>query len=506
MDHTVSWRAYIFLAIVLCLHIVGRIYFFQDHLFFQDEQARDYTVVHDAWTNWQPIYLGPIQAETGGIKLGPLYYYLLLPFLVMFQFHPVGGTIMVTLLWLCTLGLVFVYSYKRAGPALAVSLLLFLSLQENFFLYTSIPLNTGIVFLFEAIFIIGLLEWIRTKKERYFVLTIVGLACLLQAQLTAFVLLPFLFFVCWWLRKNVSMKSVVAWLIIPASYLPVFIFDWSHYFQQSKTWLWFIFFKHSVSQLNDSFSFLSSLKVWLISSLISHNALQFYNRLWLNIFMFLFVGFFLFIAVYSLFKFKDYSRMNIISTLKKNYLAALFSLFTFFILLGNTIIHTSKPRHYLLLFFIPYLALAAVFSNLWKKSIASKTLVALCLAIFLIGNILNLKFELTLPGYYEKNKTTEGFSNLYQEQDKLANSIANYIQTSNKNYKLRTSPEHLKGVMKYLIHYHAEFQPLFTPRQGRPDRIIFISYQQPLLEHTPILFSEHFYVYELTPKAYQKIK
>lgn len=115
-----SRNAIIFLVCILFAQIIVRGVFFQEHLFFHDEQARDSFVILRAWQQKEFITLGPIQAETGGVKLGPLYYYLLAPFLILFQFHPAAGTVLISLLWLLTLGLVFVYAYKRGSSLLSI--------------------------------------------------------------------------------------------------------------------------------------------------------------------------------------------------------------------------------------------------------------------------------------------------------------------------------------------------------------------------------------------------
>lgn len=508
-NYTLSKYSIIFIVLVLLVQSTFRVYFFQDHLFFEEEQARDYTVVQTAWEEKGLIYLGPIQAETKGIKLGPLYYYLLAPGLIISNFHPITGTILVSIFWLITLGLIFIYVYKRISPSLAVFFVVFLSIQINFFLFTTIPLNTGIIFLFEAIFLICLFEWIYTKKPLCFIGTIFALACLLQSHLSAFLLLPFLATIHWVYRKNVSRKMLLSYLILPFSYIPVLLFDITHQFKQSKIFYNFVFLKHSVETNEQSFTVFNAIKVWLISSLISHDALVFYKFWWFDIAIWIIMLLIAGLIVHFLLHIKPFSLTAVYKKIKAKHTFVILTFFTLLFLFGNTIIQSSKPRHYLLLFFIPYLVLAVIFSKYWNKALIYKLIISIGMLLFLAGNIYNYKSELNLQNDFNSTKNNEGFSNRYQERNQLAKSIAEYINSSPYSYKIATSDSDssLHGVLNYLVMYHSNFGAALVKKNEKPDRILYITSQsQPSIIDALIVSSEHMYVYELKRNRYNTIK
>ena len=65
----ISKIAIIFILLIIASQIGLRVWFWQDHTFLNAEQVRDYEVVQQAWQDKEFIYLGPIQANTGGLYL-----------------------------------------------------------------------------------------------------------------------------------------------------------------------------------------------------------------------------------------------------------------------------------------------------------------------------------------------------------------------------------------------------------------------------------------------------
>jgi 4-amino-4-deoxy-L-arabinose transferase-like glycosyltransferase len=102
-------------VIVLVVILVAaflRLYRIQDYMSFLGDEGRDvlvaYNILHGHLT-----LLGPT-SSVGGFFLGPIYYYFMAPFLLLFNYNPVGPAVMVALFGIATVWLI----YKFCGELL----------------------------------------------------------------------------------------------------------------------------------------------------------------------------------------------------------------------------------------------------------------------------------------------------------------------------------------------------------------------------------------------------
>lgn len=82
-----------------------RLYRIRDYIVFLGDEGRDALVWHHMVEKGEFTFLGPT-ASVGGFYLGPIYYYLALPFYFIFR-DPVGPAIFVALLGVATVWLVY---------------------------------------------------------------------------------------------------------------------------------------------------------------------------------------------------------------------------------------------------------------------------------------------------------------------------------------------------------------------------------------------------------------
>lgn len=338
-------------------------------------------------------------------------------------------------------------------------------------------------------------------------MTFIALAFLLHAHLSSFMVLSFLLIVHWAYRKRISWRMLAAYVILPLSYLPVLWYDVTHHFTQSKRLFHFVFFKHAVQQAGETFTIFSGLKTWLISSLISHNALQFYNWWWFDLATYVLLLYVLLRTARLLFQLREFSFIGLQELAQTHAVSGLMALFTICILLGNVLIHTAKPRHYLLIFFVPFLVLAARFAQAWPKSVLYKIGISVCMIAFILLNAWNVKQEFAVQDFFPLNQPHEGFSSLYREQSELAKTIAAYLRASPHQYKIRTTKPHeiIGRVMKYLILYHTDFRPLFAAQDDHSYRVLFFS-PRAITDTAPLFSSPHLFVYDLTKKEWMQLQ
>lgn len=95
----------LFLFIVILAGGFLRLYRIRDYMVFLGDEGRDmlvvYNILHGNFT-----LLGPT-ASVGGFFLGPIYYYMITPFLWVFNYDPVGPSVMVALFGLVTILLIY---------------------------------------------------------------------------------------------------------------------------------------------------------------------------------------------------------------------------------------------------------------------------------------------------------------------------------------------------------------------------------------------------------------
>lgn len=97
------------LAILSLILIIGaylRLYRIRDYMTFLGDEGRDVLVVKRMIIDHKFTLLGPT-ASVAGFFLGPIYYYFMIPFLLIFNLDPVGPAVMVALFGIAAIFLVY---------------------------------------------------------------------------------------------------------------------------------------------------------------------------------------------------------------------------------------------------------------------------------------------------------------------------------------------------------------------------------------------------------------
>jgi len=102
------YKTTIALAVILITAAFLRLYRIADYLTFLGDEGRD-ALVAKGILEGNFVFLGP-RASAGDFFLGPIYYYMMAPFLWLFNYNPVGPAVMIALL-----GIVTVYLVYRIG-------------------------------------------------------------------------------------------------------------------------------------------------------------------------------------------------------------------------------------------------------------------------------------------------------------------------------------------------------------------------------------------------------
>lgn len=94
------------LSIILLAAAFLRLYKIDEYMTFLGDEGRDAMIVRRLLVDFDPILIGP-GTSIGNMYLGPLYYYLIAPFLFLANFSPAGPSVMVALFGIVTVFMVW---------------------------------------------------------------------------------------------------------------------------------------------------------------------------------------------------------------------------------------------------------------------------------------------------------------------------------------------------------------------------------------------------------------
>lgn len=209
------------LIIVLLIAAFCRLFRISDYMEFLGDQGRDVVIVADFLKNGNLFFIGP-QTSIGNMYLGPFYYYLIAPALLLANFNPVGPAIFVALLSVATAYLIYFVSKKWFNPTTAYIASFLYSISPVAIKYANFSWNPNIMPFFALLFI-----YLMTEKR--YLLAALSFAMCLNSHYLALILLP-LALVIW--LKDYSKKSikptVIAIIAFCLTLVPQILFDLKH--------------------------------------------------------------------------------------------------------------------------------------------------------------------------------------------------------------------------------------------------------------------------------------
>lgn len=117
------------IILILILASFLRLYRIQATMTFLEDEGRDMLIVKRMLDTKRPVLIGP-QTSTGNMYLGPLYYYLITPALVLSNMQPIGPAIFIALSGILTVYLLYTLLRSWFGEKSALI---------STFLYATLP-------------------------------------------------------------------------------------------------------------------------------------------------------------------------------------------------------------------------------------------------------------------------------------------------------------------------------------------------------------------------------
>lgn len=236
-------KEYIFLLLILCIAAYLRLWRISEYMTFLGDEGRDALVVKRMIVDHDFTLLGPT-ASVGGFYLGPIYYYLMLPFMWLWSLDPTGAAVMVALFGIATVLAVYLlskeifdeYAGYISASLYAVSPLVIAQSRSSW--------NPNIVPFFATVLVY--LLWIIYKNRNTSLLFWVGLMLGIGIQLHYLFIFLYVLVVIWMLvlyRLDViiSVRNYlggIAGLLIGASLF--LLFELRHGFPNTQSIIKFI--------------------------------------------------------------------------------------------------------------------------------------------------------------------------------------------------------------------------------------------------------------------------
>ena len=211
-----------------------------EKVLFHFDSARDWLWVRDLAISKKLILVGP-WSSLQGVFYGPLTYYLLAIFFVLFDGQPVGGSIYALIMNLTALILLYRFLKLRLSSAvglIGLTLLAFapLSLYVSTFIFQTNPSLILGVLILEPLYRLS-----RGDRQALpWIAVIAGLGVQTNLFWAGF-LLPYIIFLVLWLRLKLTWRLGIKTIIcfsIPL--LPQVVFELRHDWLQTRSVLGFI--------------------------------------------------------------------------------------------------------------------------------------------------------------------------------------------------------------------------------------------------------------------------
>ena len=261
----------IFIFVIVVFAAFFRLYRIPEYMTFLGDEGRDARVVRRLIVNLDPVLIGPmtsVSTEAGHMYLGPLYYYLMAPVMILSNLSPVGPAVMVAILSLFTLLLIWWMGRSWFHPLVGIIASVLYAISPTVIIHARSSWNPNIMPFFALLSIWSIYKIIQPsdlkansyqpKAHIWFLILGVSLAFVLQSHYLGLLLFPTAS-IFWLLKLKVLIKnhqstksfllnSGFCLLIFLLLMSPLLIFDLRHDWLNFKSI--FAFFTNRETSIN----------------------------------------------------------------------------------------------------------------------------------------------------------------------------------------------------------------------------------------------------------------
>lgn len=232
-------KEFIFLSLAILIGAFVRLFKIDSYMTFLGDEGRDVIIVRRLLTELHPPLIGP-GTSIGNMYLGPIYYYMMAPALLLANFSPVGPAIEIALLGIVTIFFVWFVGREWFGKVTAIVAALLYAISPTVIIYSKSSWNPNIMPFFALLAIYSIYRVWQKKEYRWIVVSGVAFAFCLQSHYLALLLTPTIG-IFWGLsllnliktkksKKDFWVKSALSAFLFLLLMSPLAIFDYRHGF------------------------------------------------------------------------------------------------------------------------------------------------------------------------------------------------------------------------------------------------------------------------------------
>lgn len=239
----------IILILIILLAAYLRVYRISDYMTFLGDEGRDVLVAREI-LHGNLTLLGP-RSSAGDFFMGPAYYYMITPFLLLFNYDPVGPAIMVAIFGIATVWLTYFVGKKWFNERAGLFAAALYAVSPVVITYSHSSWNPDVLPFFALLFMFILYKAINEKKSwRYFVLVgfLLGIALQLHylSILLGVVAGIYIFWANWLKNKKIQIIQILKYYLqilvgFVVGFSPFLAFEFRHNFANIKSIFGFIF-------------------------------------------------------------------------------------------------------------------------------------------------------------------------------------------------------------------------------------------------------------------------
>lgn len=255
----------IFITVFLAAFL--RLYRISDYMTFLGDEGRDVLVAKGILEGHFTL-LGP-RASAGDFFLGPIYYYLMAPFLWLFHFDPVGPAVMIALIGIATVFLIYKISKEFFGFKTAIFASALYTVSPLVIQYSRSSWNPNPMPFVSLLTLY--LTYHATQKPSLKRFLLIGFLLGIALQLHYLAVFLIVIVGAFILFARISMDNVAVWGKILKYYLQIFIgfliglspflaFEARHGFPNTRTIIGFVFNNTFHASYGDNISFVNIIR------------------------------------------------------------------------------------------------------------------------------------------------------------------------------------------------------------------------------------------------------
>lgn len=223
----------ILLSLILIVGAFLRLYRISEYMTFLGDEGRDVIIARRLLVEGHPPLIGP-GTSIGNMYLGPIYYYMMAPALLLANFSPVGPAVQIALLGIATIFFVWLATKEWFGPRVALVAAALYAISPTVIIYSHSSWNPNIMPFFALLSIYSVWRIWSAKDYRWLIVLGISYAFVLQSHYLGLLLLP-TFGIFWLLAlRNLRLigsfakYSLIALGIFAILMSPLVIFDARH--------------------------------------------------------------------------------------------------------------------------------------------------------------------------------------------------------------------------------------------------------------------------------------